>query len=55
MLVRMNDVNANGIIPMPISINNNLPCVDFKFGSGIIKTPSLHALVDSSAVMNSGN
>ena len=55
MLVRMNDVNVNGIIPMSISINNNLPCVDFKLGSGSIKTLSLRARVDSSAVMNSEN
>ena len=55
MLVGLNDVNAKGITPMSISINTNLPCVDFQLGTGTYKTPCLRALVDSEAAMNSGN
>jgi len=55
MLVGLHSVNANGLPPMPISIDNKLPCVDLKLGYGSTRTPSLRALVDSGAAMNSGN
>ena len=55
MIVGLNNVNAKGITPMYISINNNLPCVDFHLGTGTCKTPCLRALVDSRAAMTSGN
>ena len=34
MLVGIHSVNANRLPPMPISIDNKLPCVDFKLGYG---------------------
>ena len=40
---------------MPISINNNLPCVDFLLDAGNCKTPYLRTLVDLGAAMNSEN
>ena len=55
MLVGLDNFNAKGITPMPISNTNNLPCVDFQLGTCTRKTPCLRVLVDSRAAMNSGN
>ena len=55
VLVRLNNVNVSVITPIPININNNVPCVDFQLDSGAFKTPSLRILVYSGIAMNSGN
>ena len=55
ILVRVNTVNVSGGTPMPISINNRLPCVDFRVGIGVHHSPSLRMLVDSGAAMNTGH
>ena len=55
MLARVHNVMVTGGTPMPISINNNLPCVDFRVGNGAHHSPSLCMLVDSVAAMNTGH
>ena len=52
MLARVHNVKVTGGTPMPISINNNLLCVDFRVGNGAHHSLSLCMLVDSGTAMN---
>ena len=54
-LARVHNVKVTGGTPILISINNNLPCVDFRVGNGAHHSPSLYMLVDSGAAMNTGH
>ena len=40
---------------MSIVINNNLPCVDFKLGFGLIDIPYICMLINSGTAVNSSN
>ena len=56
ILVGVNNTSVDGSTPIPINIDNNLRCVDFKLGHEIDgKAILLRMLVDSDAAMNSGN
>ena len=56
ILVGVNDTFVDGSTPMPITIDKNLPCVDFKLGHEIGgKAIFLRMLVDLGAAMNSDN
>ena len=54
-LARVHNVKVTGGTPMPISINNNLPCIDFRAGNGAHHSLSLCMLVDSGAAINTGH
>ena len=56
ILVGINNTYVKSSTPMPIKIDNNLPCVDFELGHETgDNSIHLRMLVDSGAAMNSGN
>ena len=56
ILVGVNNTYVDGSTPMPINIDNNLPCVVFELGHETGgKAILLRILVDSGAAMNSDN
>jgi len=55
IMARITAMDVAACLPMPIQINNNLPCIDFCLGLKETQELRMRMLVDSGAAMNSGN
>ena len=55
IMARITTMDVATCLPMPIQINNNLPCVDFCLGKTESKELRMRMLADSDAAMNIDN
>ena len=55
IMARITAIDVATILPMPIQVNNNLPCIDFYLSSKKKNDLRMRMLADSGAAMNSGN